>query len=686
MKLLKMFVCFFLLNIAVFAQQALTVKITSPQNGATVSGTVTVSGTSTGATAVSLSVDHSTFEKANGLNPWDVVFEPGSLSSGSRKFIARAENGSGSIAFDSISVTVSAPPPGSQSITYHSSVDGEALTSLLWVPKNFNPQAGKVPLFVYLHGGGGLGTFNPAMTPEFDSRGWIALAPDGRRWKLAFKGCSWQTSAAYVDNPNPDVGPGERDILDAITWAKANFPIDEDRIYLSGFSMGGRGTYIIGLKNPDLFAAIAPLGPASDMYEIFVRRPEPAACKEGMTGGKPGDSPFVNTMYTITSGRFLVENAYNLPVYHGHGTQDGVANNIAASGIYLHGAHMLMDTSWNGCHGSTNLCFGHTPTLSELRSRHPDGYDWAFMFTPVPHQVDSKWVTGTTPASGISGVVDPQNPGKLIGMMEFLSRRTRVNNPKTVVYKSYTDKHRKAYWLELDITTPWTNKPGAIRTTRKPETNALEIELSRADTVTFDLARAALTISKAKPLTLTLKRLVEPIFDPALESGGETLNPTLVLSGAFSSLTNVTVHANGVPLSQSLIKRTADKIGLGPITLSSPTTLLVFAETTTSVYSETNGALPTRFALEQNYPNPFNPETTIEYEIPSNEKAEMIKVTLKVYDALGREVATLVDEYKRPGKYSSTFYTLRSTLPSGVYFYQLTAGKFSQVRKAVLIR
>jgi hypothetical protein len=95
---------------------------------------------------------------------------------------------------------------------------------------------------------------------------------------------------------------------------------------------------------------------------------------------------------------------------------------------------------------------------------------------------------------------------------------------------------------------------------------------------------------------------------------------------------------------------------------------------------------PTTYQLYQNYPNPFNPETTIEYEIPSNEKAEMIKVTLKVYDALGREVATLVDEYKRPGKYSSTFYTLRSTLPSGVYFYQLTAGKFSQVRKAVLIR
>ncbi|MCI2430853.1 prolyl oligopeptidase family serine peptidase [Candidatus Acetothermia bacterium] len=506
---------------------------------------------------------------------------------------AQAENGAGDAASDSITVTVPAQLPGSQSITYRSSIDGEALTSLLWIPKNFNPQAGKVPLFVYLHGGGGLGTFHPAMTQEFDSRGWIALAPDGRRWNLANQGCPWRTSAAYVDNPNPNVGPGERDILDAITWAKANFPIDEDRIYLSGFSMGGRGAYIIGLKNPDLFAAIAPLGPAADMYEIFVRRPEPAACKEGMTGGKPGDSPFVNTMYTITSGRFLVENAYNLPVYHGHGTQDGVAYNIPTPGQYQHGAHMLMDPSWNGCHGKTKLCFGHTPTLSELHTRHREGYDWAFMFTPVRHQVDSKWVMGTTPASGISGVDDPQNPGKLIGMMEFLSRRTRLRAPKTVVYKSYTNTHRKAYWVELDITAPWTNKPGAIRATRKSETNSLEVELSRADTVTFDLVLAALTVSKAKPLTISLNKLVEPVFDSALDASGETLEPTLVLRGDFSALASVTALVNGAPLPQVVIKLTADKIMLGPITISGATTLWVSTETTTSVDSETNGVLHT---------------------------------------------------------------------------------------------
>ncbi|MFA7418684.1 MAG: T9SS type A sorting domain-containing protein [Melioribacteraceae bacterium] len=75
------------------------------------------------------------------------------------------------------------------------------------------------------------------------------------------------------------------------------------------------------------------------------------------------------------------------------------------------------------------------------------------------------------------------------------------------------------------------------------------------------------------------------------------------------------------------------------------------------------------FSLSQNHPNPFNPETTIEYTIP---KAE--HVTLKVFDVLGREIATLVDEYKQAGTYNSKFSIINYNLSSGVYFYQLRAG------------
>jgi photosystem II stability/assembly factor-like uncharacterized protein len=83
--------------------------------------------------------------------------------------------------------------------------------------------------------------------------------------------------------------------------------------------------------------------------------------------------------------------------------------------------------------------------------------------------------------------------------------------------------------------------------------------------------------------------------------------------------------------------------------------------------------------LLQNYPNPFNPSTVVSYQLPV-----VSRVDLRVFDLLGREVAVLVNEEKPPGSYTMTWDA--SDLPSGVYFCRLTAGGFSQIRKAVLLR
>ncbi len=87
--------------------------------------------------------------------------------------------------------------------------------------------------------------------------------------------------------------------------------------------------------------------------------------------------------------------------------------------------------------------------------------------------------------------------------------------------------------------------------------------------------------------------------------------------------------------------------------------------------------IPAKFSLEQNYPNPFNPTTTIEYSVGSQKMA-----ILKVYDVLGREVATLVNEVKQPGDYEIEFDG--SKLASGIYFYKLTAGNFIDVKKMII--
>lgn len=86
---------------------------------------------------------------------------------------------------------------------------------------------------------------------------------------------------------------------------------------------------------------------------------------------------------------------------------------------------------------------------------------------------------------------------------------------------------------------------------------------------------------------------------------------------------------------------------------------------------------PSNFSLSQNYPNPFNPTTKINWQSPVSGWQ-----TLRVYDVLGREVATLVDEFKPAGSYEHDFDG--SNLPSGIYLYRLTTRDFSQTRKMIL--
>jgi photosystem II stability/assembly factor-like uncharacterized protein len=98
-----------------------------------------------------------------------------------------------------------------------------------------------------------------------------------------------------------------------------------------------------------------------------------------------------------------------------------------------------------------------------------------------------------------------------------------------------------------------------------------------------------------------------------------------------------------------------------------------------SVEEEEIDKLPTDFNLTQNYPNPFNPSTKIRYSVP-----QLSNVVIKVFDILGNEIETLVNEEKATGIYEITWY--KEGLPSGVYFYQLRAGDFVETKKMVLMK
>ncbi|MDQ3020062.1 MAG: T9SS type A sorting domain-containing protein [Bacteroidota bacterium] len=91
-----------------------------------------------------------------------------------------------------------------------------------------------------------------------------------------------------------------------------------------------------------------------------------------------------------------------------------------------------------------------------------------------------------------------------------------------------------------------------------------------------------------------------------------------------------------------------------------------------------NNLVPSKYNLEQNYPNPFNPSTTINFSIPTS-----TDVSLKIYNSLGKEVASLVNEFKPAGNFSINF-TETTGLTSGVYFYKLVANNFIETKKMIL--
>ena len=94
---------------------------------------------------------------------------------------------------------------------------------------------------------------------------------------------------------------------------------------------------------------------------------------------------------------------------------------------------------------------------------------------------------------------------------------------------------------------------------------------------------------------------------------------------------------------------------------------------------ESTSQLPLEYALYQNYPNPFNPSTTVRYDLP---KATF--VTLAIFDVLGRQISTIVEEEKPAGTYQVNFYM--PNLPSGVYFYRFQTRDYVKTKKFVLLK
>jgi hypothetical protein len=142
-------------------------------------------------------------------------------------------------------------------------------------------------------------------------------------------------------------------------------------------------------------------------------------------------------------------------------------------------------------------------------------------------------------------------------------------------------------------------------------------------------------------------------------------------------------HINSIPT--GTLKIIADRIGYKSdsttvnITRSNIDSVNFYLTKLSIGIEPVSTEIPDKYLLYQNYPNPFNPATNIRYQLKENSF-----VTLKIYNLLGKEIATLVNENQKAGIYETTFKA--DNLPSGIYFYRIAAGDFSETKKMILIK
>ncbi|HSW55542.1 MAG TPA: T9SS type A sorting domain-containing protein, partial [Ignavibacteriaceae bacterium] len=185
------------------------------------------------------------------------------------------------------------------------------------------------------------------------------------------------------------------------------------------------------------------------------------------------------------------------------------------------------------------------------------------------------------------------------------------------------------------------------------------------------------TVSVSNPIAFLWRASTDPDNDPityALRIFGSGVDTTI------AGLNDTTLQFNGSgnlqPGNSFQWKVTASD---GNLSAESATRNFYVSFPTNIEDEQIVNLLPTEYSLSQNYPNPLNPSTSIQYAISS-----MQFVQLKVYDILGNEVATLVNEEKQPGIYEVNFSA--SDLSSGMYLYRIQAGSFVETKKMILIK
>jgi poly(3-hydroxybutyrate) depolymerase len=358
----------------------------------------------------------------------------------------------------------------------------------------------KRPAVLFLHGrGGSKFSFRlPSYEAALDAWGFLGIYWQGRPDPNGL----WSTY--YIDTANGF--PDETDVLACLDDALAHVAIDPDRVHLAGFSQGGKGALLIGLKNPDRFASLASGAGPSDAFQGQTWSPAFPDYIAAAGGSYAGASPAVLARWFAQSPRFFLANARNVPVALFHGTLDTNVPDDGALFPYRNTHHIADTAGFSDARGAV-------ATLLERHAADSRGYVFETHYPPVGHDEETCLDAAT--------------------LFSFFAEKTRSRRPGRVVAVTYDAKERSAYWARLSRVTPPDGAAAGLDATLDTTENHVALNLTGSPAVTLDLAAAGLEVTRPIELDAAGGTGVSLRMTGGLSDGVRVLRDGLVLRPGF---------------------------------------------------------------------------------------------------------------------------------------------------------
>ncbi len=347
---------------------------------------------------------------------------------------------------------------------------------------------------------------------------------------------------------------GERDMLDCINQAMEKLNIDEDRVYASGLSMGGIGSYILGIHAPGLVAAVSPNAGASDLvynYE-FMKKHFP------VNPGAPYAS--INDAYTCDSWRLLAgkehtpEQPLDTPLMKDYSARY-VLENMANMPIRI--VQGLNDSNFPNSYTNLTVMW-----WTKMDPANPSSW-WRHVEAPAPyspatatfanggdiHKLLTTWSAlgpyyseyNTSPFGG-HGFMEPYET-----TATFFKAQVRNRHPVKVAYKSYDDNESTAYWMSMRRYAAAGDEAALARAGVDRAANIVDARVRNAEALTLDLMGAGVDIGAGKTVTVRLDTSTDPSAMPVVDKLGRT---DLELLHAWPPTSDLKLKLDGVLLTE----------------------------------------------------------------------------------------------------------------------------------------